>query len=41
VLTSADLLRPLEVALRTISWSLVVVAIGLVVAAYANGHAAG
>jgi len=41
VLRSADLLRPLEVALRTISWSLVVVAIGLVVAAYANGHAAG
>jgi hypothetical protein len=32
LLTAADVLRPLEVALRAISWSVVVVAIGLVVA---------
>jgi hypothetical protein len=31
MLTSADVLRPLEVALRMISWSLVAIAIGLVI----------
>ena len=31
-LTAAEVLRPLEVALRTISWSMVIVAIGLVLA---------
>ena len=41
LLTSADVRRPIELALRTISWSLVLVAFGLVVAAYANGHIAG